>query len=75
MAVCATANVEASNNARVVLPRVEFHDGGDDSCFGPYFGNVILTESLKDKLKACAGKYRMQFAKVTRQKAAAPCSL
>ena len=85
MAVCAAANVEASNNAGVVLPRVEFHDSVEgteleatlryDSCFGPYFGNIILTESLKDKLKACVGKYRMQFVKVTRQKAAAPCSL
>ena len=26
MAACAAANVEASNNAGVVLPRVEFHD-------------------------------------------------
>ena len=84
MSVCAAANVEASNNAGVVLPRVEFHDGvegpsweatvRDDFCFGPYFGNIILTESSKDKLKACVGKYRMQFVKVTREKAAAPCS-
>ena len=159
MTVCAAANVEASNKAGVVLPRVESHDGAegteleatvrDDSsdghaktsvegkealeassrliktieqtveglisraniqskalagvvprihdrktpccwqtleamftaknmpksCFGPYFGNIILTESLKDKLKACVGKYRMQIVKLTRQKAAAPCSL
>ena len=27
MAVCAATNVEASNNAGVVLPRVESHDG------------------------------------------------
>ena len=27
MAVCAAANVEASNNAGVVWLRVEFHDG------------------------------------------------
>ena len=77
MSVCAAANVEASNNAGVVLPRVEFHDGvegteleatvRDDSCFGPYFGNIILTESLKDKLKACVGKYRMQFVKDSRE--------
>ena len=26
--------------------------------FGPYFGNINLTESLKDKLKACVGKNR-----------------
>ena len=77
MSVCAAANVEASNNAGVVVPRVEFHDGvegteleatvRDDSCFGPYFGNIILTESLKDKLKACVGKYRMQFVKDSRE--------
>ena len=55
MAVCAAANVEASNNASVVLPGVEFYDGvesteleatvRDDSCFRPYFGNIMLTES------------------------------
>ena len=151
MVVCAATNVEASNNAGVVLSRVESHDGvegtelqateRDDSsdghaktsvqgkealeassrlikieqtfeglisranirrkalsgivqrihdrkipcccqtirsmfteknmpkfCFGPYFGNVNLPESLKYKLKACVGKYRMQFVKLTRQK-------
>ena len=45
------------------------------SWFGPYFGNMNLTEFLKDKLKASFRKYRMQFVKLTRQKAAAPCSL
>ena len=50
MAVCAAANVEASDNAGVVLPRVEFYDCVEgteleatvryDSCFGPYFGNI-----------------------------------
>ena len=41
------------------------------SSFGLYFGNVILIESLKDKLKASVGKYRKQFVKLTRKKAAA----
>ena len=31
MAVCAAANVEASNKAVVVLPRVESHDGAEST--------------------------------------------
>jgi len=47
-----------------------------NSVFGLYFfGNNFLIESLKLRLKACVGKYRMQLVKLPRQNADMPCSL
>ena len=40
MSVCAAANVEASNNADAVLPRVEFHDGAEGPSWKPRYGMI-----------------------------------
>ena len=38
MVVCAATNVEASNNAGVVLSRVESHDGVEGTELKPRYG-------------------------------------
>jgi hypothetical protein len=37
-------------------------------------GSIALMVSLKAKLNAWVGKYRMQFTRLPRQKEAMPCS-
>ena len=37
-------------------------------------GKISLKVSLKAKLKACVGKYRITLAVLPRQKEATPCS-
>ena len=44
------------------------------SVFGLALGNMFLIVSLKAKLNACVGKYRMTLAKFPRQKDRTPCS-
>ena len=44
------------------------------SVLGLALGNMFLMVSLKAKLKACVGKYRMTLARLPRQKEAMPCS-
>ncbi len=44
------------------------------SVLGLALGNMFLMVSLKAKLKACVGKYRMTLARLPRQKEATPCS-
>ena len=44
------------------------------SVFGLALGNMFLMVSLKAKLKACVGKYRMTLARFPRQKDSTPCS-
>jgi hypothetical protein len=44
------------------------------SVLGLALGNRFLMVSLKAKLKACVGKYRMTLARLPRQKDAMPCS-
>lgn len=45
-----------------------------NSVLGLYFGNMALMVSLKAKLNACVGKYRMTLTVLPRQKAEKPCS-
>ena len=44
------------------------------SVFGLALGNMFLMVSLKAKLKACVGKYRITLARFPRQKDSTPCS-
>lgn len=44
------------------------------SVLGLALGNMFLMVSLKAKLKACVGKYRMTLARFPRQKESTPCS-
>ena len=44
------------------------------SVLGLALGNMFLMVSLKAKLKACVGKYRMTLARFPRQKDSTPCS-
>jgi len=44
------------------------------SVLGLALGNMFLMVSLKAKLKACVGKYRITLARFPRQKDSTPCS-